>query len=97
MKALIFNNHVMQVSSEPFEVHDEWTWVDCNDDVEQGYTFENGKFIPPAPVPERTYSELRAKKYPSVGDQLDDLFKAGLFSEEMAAKIQAVKDKYPKG
>jgi len=34
--------------------------------------------------------------YPPIGDQLDDLFKAGAFSDEMTATIQAVKDKYPK-
>jgi hypothetical protein len=44
-----------------------------------------------------TYSILRTQEYPSIGDQLDDLFKQGVFSEEMTAKIQAVKDKYPKG
>lgn len=42
------------------------------------------------------YSALRANAYPSIGDQLDDLFKAGVFSPEMAAKIAAVKNKYPK-
>ena len=31
-----------------------------------------------------------------MGDQLDDLYKKGAFSDEMAAKIKAVKDKYPK-
>jgi hypothetical protein len=43
------------------------------------------------------YHRKRALEYPSIGDQLDALFKAGLFPEEMAAKIQAVKEKYPKG
>jgi hypothetical protein len=43
-----------------------------------------------------TYSILRTAEYPSIGDQLDDLFKQGAFSTEMAAKIQAVKEKYPK-
>ena len=42
------------------------------------------------------YVNKRLSEYPSIGDQLDDLFKAGLFSEEMSAKIQAIKDKYPK-
>jgi hypothetical protein len=42
------------------------------------------------------YKEKRAGEYPSVGDQLDALFHAGLFPQEMADKIQAVKDKYPK-
>lgn len=38
----------------------------------------------------------RREAYPSIGDQLDALFHAGVFPEEMAAKIQAVKDQYPK-
>ena len=43
------------------------------------------------------YKRNRRPEYPDIGDQLDDLFKAGAFSDDMAAKIQAVKDKYPKG
>lgn len=97
MKALIFNGSVVQVELTPFEVHEDWKWVECGSDVKQGWTFDGENFIAPEPTLERSYTELRAKKYPSIGDQLDDLFKAGVFSEEMAAKIQAVKDKYPKG
>ena len=44
----------------------------------------------------KAYQRNRRPEYPDIGDQLDDLFKAGAFSTEMAAKIQAVKDKYPK-
>ena len=43
------------------------------------------------------YKEKRAAEYPPIGDQLDALFHAGVFPPEMAALIQAVKDKYPKG
>lgn len=43
------------------------------------------------------YQRDRAAEYPSIGDQLDALFKAGVFPADMAAAIQAVKDKYPKG
>ena len=42
------------------------------------------------------YKFKRKEEYPEIGDQLDDLFKKGLFSDEMSAKIKAVKDKYPK-
>ena len=42
------------------------------------------------------YARDRAEQYPDIGDQLDDLFRAGAFSDEMAAKIQAVKDANPK-
>ena len=43
------------------------------------------------------YKDKRAAEYPSIGDQLDALFKAGVFPADMAATIQAVKNKYPKG
>ena len=43
------------------------------------------------------YARDRVKEYPSIGDQLDALFHAGVFPTEMSALIQAVKDKYPKG
>jgi|APSaa5957512493_1039668.scaffolds.fasta_scaffold32955_3 hypothetical protein len=39
---------------------------------------------------------LRRYDYPSVGDQLDDLYKQGCFSDDMAATIKAVKDNNPK-
>jgi hypothetical protein len=42
------------------------------------------------------YQRLRASEYPPIGDQLDALFHAGVFPPEMAAQLQAVKDKYPK-
>lgn len=43
------------------------------------------------------YKFDRASEYPSIGDQLDALFHAGVFPPEMAEQIQAVKNKYPKG
>ena len=43
------------------------------------------------------YQLKRLKEYPDIGDQLDDLYAKGAFSDEMAAKIKAIKDKYPKG
>ena len=43
-----------------------------------------------------SYRSKRKEEYPDIGDQLDDLYKKGAFSDEMAAKIKAVKDKHPK-
>jgi len=42
------------------------------------------------------YARNRKGEYPDIGDQLDALFHAGVFPEDMASTIQAVKDKYPK-
>lgn len=43
------------------------------------------------------YQRDRAAEYPAIGDQLDALFHAGVFPVDMAAALQAVKNKYPKG
>tara|TARA_R110000822_G_scaffold38740_2_gene107086 strand:+ start:199 stop:468 length:270 start_codon:yes stop_codon:yes gene_type:complete len=48
-------------------------------------------------VAAEAYKVQRVTEYPSIGDQLDALFHAGVFPDDMAATIQAVKDKYPKG
>ena len=44
----------------------------------------------------KEYARKRKEEYPDIGDQLDDLYHAGVFSDEMAAKLKAVKNKYPK-
>jgi hypothetical protein len=43
-----------------------------------------------------TYKYNRVAEYPSIGDQLDALWKGGEAATEMLAKVQAVKTKYPK-
>lgn len=45
----------------------------------------------------KEYQRKRAAEYPSIGDQLDALWKGGEAAAEMLAKVQAVKTKYPKG
>ena len=42
------------------------------------------------------YARSRKKEYPSIGDQLDMIFRAGLGGDEFQAAIQAVKDAHPK-
>jgi hypothetical protein len=43
-----------------------------------------------------SYKAKRAAEYPTIGDQLDALWKGGDAAAEMLAKVQAVKAKYPK-
>ena len=42
------------------------------------------------------YQRNRAREYPSIQEQLDALYHAGMFPAEMAARIRAVKAKYPR-
>ena len=43
-----------------------------------------------------SYISKRQSEYPSIGDQLDALWKGGDAQTEMLAKVMAVKAKYPK-
>ena len=45
----------------------------------------------------QAYTRARRPLYPDIGDQLDDLYKEGVFSASMAAKLKKVKDDNPKG
>ena len=58
--------------------------------LEEGNTPEAAD-VPPAP----TYQEKRVAEYPSIGDQLDDIYHNGL--TKWKANIKVIKDKYPKG
>jgi len=42
------------------------------------------------------YQRQREIAYPKIGDQLDSLYHAGIFPEDMTAQLKAIKDKYPK-
>ena len=46
-------------------------------------------------IPDPTYQENRVAEYPSIGDQLDDIYHNGL--TKWKATVKVIKDKYPKG
>lgn len=79
----LYPNVVKIVHDVPYDINENIVDIDIN---------AVNAWIDP-----NAHKEPRAMHYPSIGDQLDDLFHAGAFSPEMAAKIQAIKDKYPKG
>ena len=89
-----------------------WTTLDEEFDPTYNYTYDastlvasKGDLIVPDADEEKRkedewnqikYRDERRSQYPDIGDQLDDLYKKGAFSDEMAAKIKAVKDNNPK-
>ena len=91
--------HIEQVSENIPEVKDY--------DPDYNYTLKNGKAIKgekividhtaiEAEIAKTQYRQDRSYLYPPIGDQLDDLYKNGAFSDDMTAKIKAVKDANPK-
>lgn len=100
MKALIFNNKVVDVQENVFEVHESMTWVDCDNNVDTSYTYENGQFIKPS-VAVLDYSIERRVNYPQLVDFADAYYWAqqgdNTKMNEYLAKIKEIKEKYPKG
>jgi hypothetical protein len=52
--------------------------------------------VDPALVKLENARMQRKFQYPSIEEQLDDLFHQGAFSSEMMQRIQEVKDRFPK-
>lgn len=75
---------------------DDLEWLDTNQTQPSDAEIEAEVARLQAEHDAKAYARSRSAEYPSIGDQLDALFHAGVFPAEMAAKIQAVKDKYPK-
>lgn len=44
MKALILDGKVLDVQTEEFEVHSSMSWVDCDDNVAVGWTYDGSTF-----------------------------------------------------
>ena len=48
MKALILDKKVVDLSEKEFDVSPSFTWVDCDNTVEVGYTYDKSKFNAPS-------------------------------------------------
>ena len=102
----IIPNESMRDDSAYTIVEKEWSDINVTHVYEyvDGEVVDQGEFvIDPVELArieqeaaDNAYKNSRAMLYPSIGDQLDALFHAGVFPEEMATKIQAIKDAYPK-
>tara|TARA_R110002020_G_scaffold409252_1_gene619006 strand:- start:715 stop:1023 length:309 start_codon:yes stop_codon:yes gene_type:complete len=78
-----------------YVVEDGWKVGDCvNEELPKIETLHEQKYLDAQALVQ--YKEDRRPLYPDIGDQLDDLYHAGVFSAEMTAKLKKVKDDNPK-
>jgi hypothetical protein len=52
MKALILNNKVVDVKENEFEVAPTMSWVDCDDTVKAGFSYDGSTFTSNEPTAE---------------------------------------------
>lgn len=99
MKALIADGTVIQVHNSDFPVAEPWYWVDCPEDIRDGYMYEDGRFSPPK-LHKPSYDYMRRYEYPSLQEQLDmlyhDIKNNNLNNGEWINTIDKVKEIYPK-
>ena len=84
------HNAVFELNSNVVTIRGDVAYDDNNNEVTVDWDAAQ------ALADSKAYIEQRVSEYPAIGDQLDALFHAGVFPDDMAAQIQAVKDKYPK-
>ena len=64
MKALILDGKVVDVNEKEFEVHSSMSWVDCDDKVKHGWTYDGKTFKTNEPTltAEEKLNRVRAKR-----------------------------------
>ena len=86
-KALILNNKVVEISDKTFEVYSSLTWVDCEDTVKVGFSFDGSKFTSNEPTAEEL-ATLNAEREAFIATKTsgnNKLLALGLTQEEATA------------
>jgi len=52
MKALIFENEVVDIQATEFDVHPSMVWVDCDNTVKMGFSYDGSTFTSDQPTAE---------------------------------------------
>jgi len=86
-KALILNNTVVDICDATFEVHASMTWVDCEDSVKTGYSYDGSTFTSDEPTTDELAS-LKAEREAFIAIKTsgnNKLLALGLTQEEATA------------
>tara|TARA_B100001564_G_C20445221_1_gene580779 strand:+ start:460 stop:735 length:276 start_codon:yes stop_codon:yes gene_type:complete len=86
MKALIFENKVVDVQENEFEVHPSMTWVDCDNTVKAGFGYDGSTFTSNEPTAEEVQAKIDAKEAKAT---LKESAKAKLIAGEALTEDEA--------
>tara|TARA_R110000744_G_scaffold223751_1_gene342478 strand:- start:1382 stop:1675 length:294 start_codon:yes stop_codon:yes gene_type:complete len=97
MKALIFENKIVDVSEQEFDVNESLTWIDCPDACVVGrWELVDGVPTAPEPVQPLTYDVKRYNEYILLNQyelMYDDKVNS---TNKWGEAIEAIKTKFPK-
>lgn len=100
MKALVYQGMVTQISVEEFEVNPAYQWIDCDELVQVGWSYENGVFSPPPSPPTPSNEEMRRLLLPADSIRLEALWEKVVRgnsqpSDDLEVQIQDIYTQYP--
>jgi hypothetical protein len=87
MKALIFNNKVVDVKETEFETYSSMTWVNCDNTVEIGFSYDGTNFTSDKPTAEelQTIQNKATAKQNNLASGNQKLLDLGLTQAEATA------------
>ena len=85
MKALILNNKVVDISENEFEVHSSMTWVNCDETVKVGFSYNGNLFTSNELTADEISERIELTNKKASGKQ--KLLDLGLSEEEVKALI----------
>jgi len=95
IKSILATNPKAEVSVEENDVK-KITWHNDTTTIAEADILAKQKELVTA-YDNNKYQRDRAEAYPSIGEQLDLIYHAGVGGDAFQAAIKAVKDKHPKG
>jgi hypothetical protein len=81
-----FNSEVDWSDNDGVEISSPYTWDEVSAEMNTLTAADAAN----------AYKQKREDSYPDIGDQLDALYHAGVFPDDMSATLKAVKDANPK-
>lgn len=99
MKALIKDGFIIQITKEPFDVHPDFKWIDCPDECDLSWSYNNGKLISPIEI-KATNQEMRSKLLPSTDQKVQLIWDAIIANDyepikKMNVEINDIHKQYP--
>tara|TARA_R110001606_G_scaffold252618_1_gene400396 strand:- start:591 stop:854 length:264 start_codon:yes stop_codon:yes gene_type:complete len=85
MKALILNNKVVDISENEFEVYSSMTWVNCDESVKVGFSYNGNSFTSNELTADEISERIELTNKKASGKQ--KLLDLGLSEEEVKALI----------